>query len=181
MQPHFIRKLAARALFIPTLGWNYLLGRVLHLRNWSDRVDEHVILGALPFRRDVSGLVEQGVKAVVNTCEEYPGPLAAYTAAGIEQFHMPTCDFCHPELDDVERAVAFMERHIDQGNTVYIHCKAGRARSATVVLCWLVKSKGMTPQDAQQFLLTKRAHVNPRLTRRPVVIQFCRKYARPSD
>jgi atypical dual specificity phosphatase len=112
------------------------------------------------------------VRAVVNTCAEYPGPLAQYAAAGIEQLHIPTTDFTHPRLEDVQQAVEFIEQHTRQGHTVYVHCKAGRARSATVALCWLVKYRGFSPAAAQMQLLQKRPHVNAHLTQRPVVQQF---------
>ena len=40
-----------------------------------------------------------GVRAVVNTCEEYVGPVAQYQHHGIEQLRIPTTDFTHPKLD----------------------------------------------------------------------------------
>ena len=164
--------LLARLAFWPTLGWNVLLGRVLKVRNWWDRVDEFVVLGALPFRSDVARLAACGVRGVVNTCAEYAGPQAEYQAAGIEQLRIPTTDFTPPSLPDVERAVEFMQRFAERGETVYVHCKAGRARSATVVLCWLVAHRGLAPAAAQQLLLSKRPHVNRRLLEREVVGQF---------
>ena len=167
-----LQKFYARLVFYPTLAWNMLLGRVLKLRNWWDRVDSHLIVGAYPFSRDVEAMYEDGVRAVVNTCEEYAGPQAEYERLGIEQFRMPTTDFTHPSLSDVRSAVEFIERHIAQGHTVYVHCKAGRARSATVALCWLMHARLHTPEEAQDVLLTHRPHVNPRVFQRPVVREF---------
>jgi atypical dual specificity phosphatase len=167
------QRLYARLVWLPTLSWNYLLGRVLKVRNWADRIDAHVIVGAYPFARDVRGLVRDGVRAVVNTCEEYAGPSVEYETAGVEQLRIPTTDFAHPRLEDVQAAVEFVQRHVSQGDTVYIHCKAGRARSATVALCWLVKYRGLTPVEAQELLLQRRPHVNRHLADRPVVKLFC--------
>ena len=76
-------RLYARIVFWPTLAWNYLLGRVLNVRRWWDRIDEHVIVGAYPFAGDVASLRGEGVRAVVNTCEEYAGPLTEYDKHGI--------------------------------------------------------------------------------------------------
>lgn len=166
------QRLYARTVWLPTLTWNYILGRVLKLRRWSDRIDEHVIVGAYPFARDVPRLVSEGVKGVVNTCEEYAGPSIRYEAAGIEQLRIPTTDFAHPRLEDVKLAVEFVQKHVEAGESVYIHCKAGRARSATVALCWLIKYRGMSVDGAQKLLLQKRPHVNRRLAERPVVRQF---------
>lgn len=158
-----------------------MLGRVLKLRNWSDRIDSHVIVGAYPFARDIPRMLDEGVKAVVNTCEEYAGPVIRYEAAGIEQLRIPTTDFTHPRLADVKLAVEFVQRHVASGDTVYIHCKAGRARSATVALCWLIKYRGMTAEGAQKLLLEKRPHINPHLTERPVVQQFIQELEAPES
>ncbi|MFN5274384.1 MAG: hypothetical protein ACK5E3_14335, partial [Planctomycetota bacterium] len=56
---------------------------------------------------------------------------------------------------------------------------AGRARSATIVICWLVKHRGMSPQEAQAHLLACRPQVNPHLLKRPVVREFLG--LKPSD
>ncbi len=167
-----LRRLYATAVFYPTWAWNILLGRVLKSRRWWDSIDPHVIVGARPFTRDVTLLYGQGVRAVVNTCEEYAGPVIEYDRLGIEQLHIPTTDFTHPRLDDVKTAVEFVQHHVTLGDTVYIHCKAGRARSATVALCWLIKYRGLSADQAQAVLLQSRPHINPRLTRRPVVQEF---------
>ena len=170
-----MKRLKAQLLFPPTLGWNVLLGRMLRVRRWWDRIDEHVLIGAMPFPSDVRRLHQSGVRGVVNTCEEYSGPARLYADLGISQLHVRTIDFTAPSLDAVERAVAFIENHAERGESVYVHCKAGRARSATIVLCWLMKRHGMPPHDGQRLLLDRRPHVNPRLTQRQVVQDFWRR------
>jgi len=172
-----LARLYAKAVFYPTLAWNCLLGRVLKVRNWWDPIDSHVIVGARPFARDVAAMAAAGVRAVVNTCEEYAGPIEQYEQYGIEQLWIPTTDFTHPTLADVEQAVEFVESHVKRDQTVYIHCKAGRARSATVALCWLMKYRGMSAAEAQAQLLKARPHINPHLTQRPVVQAFAKKLA----
>ena len=167
-----LARLYARLVFWPTLAWNYLLGRVLRRRNWWDRIDDHVIVGAYPFPGDVASLRGEGVRAVVNTCEEYQGPLRQYAQHGIEQLRIPTTDFTHPRLKDIEAAVEFIQKYKLQNDSVYIHCKAGRARSATVAMCWLMKYRGMTIEEAQRHLLLSRPHINPKLASRPVVRTF---------
>jgi atypical dual specificity phosphatase len=169
-----LERLYAHSVFYPTLGWNYLLGRVLGLRNWWDRIDPHVIVGAYPFSSLVPEMHADGVRAVVNTCEEYEGPITEYQKYDIEQLRVPTTDFTHPKLEDVQRAVEFTQERVEDGETVYIHCKAGRARSATVAICWLMKYRGMTMEEGQAALLKARPHVNHRLTQRPVVQEFAR-------
>lgn len=173
--------IVARTIFYPTLCWNMLLGRWLKVRNWWDEVDPNVIIGAFPFARDVSKLADAGVGAVVNTCEEYEGPVEQYIEHDIRQLRIPTVDFTHPSFDDVQKAVNFMVEQIEDGRKVYVHCKAGRARSATVVLCWLIQTQGLSAEEGQQVLLRCRPHVNPRLVERPVVQQFENKYFKKDE
>ncbi len=171
-QRMFFRWLMARLVFLPTLAWNYLLGRVIGVREWWNEVDEDVIIGAYPFSWDVEAIKEEGVGAVVNTCEEYAGPVAKYQALDIHQFHMPTVDFTSPSLADCTAAVEFMQQQIADGRRIYVHCKAGRGRSATVVMCWLIATHDMTPEDAQTYLLTKRPHAHKHLFKRKAVRDY---------
>ena len=167
-----MRPFIARALFAPTFAWNYLLGRVLHRRDWWSEVDPCVILGARPLASDVSKLASLDVRGVINMCQEYAGPTTAYQKYQIEQLWLPTVDFNPPSLDSVRRGVEFLHEKTSKSQRVYVHCKAGRARSATIVICWLVKHKGMSPEQAQAHLLACRPHVNPRLLSRPVVREY---------
>lgn len=167
-----MRPVFARSLFLPTFAWNYLLGRVLHRRHWWDAVDRYVILGALPLKSDVPKLAKLNVRSVINMCKEYPGPTQEYSQYGIEQLWLPTVDFNPPSLESVSRGVEFLQRKTAEHQTVYVHCKAGRARSATIVICWLVKYRQMSLQQAQDHLLACRPHVNSKLVSRPVVREF---------
>ena len=173
--------LLARLLFLPTLAWNAALRRLRPARRWWDQVDEHVWIGALPFPGDAEALFAAGIRAVVNTCEEYRGPREQYRRLGIEQLHIPTVDFCVPRLEDIERAVTFMDAHTRRGNQVYVHCKAGRGRSATVVLCWLIFRGRLTPAEAQARLQAKRPHVVATIHQRPVVLEFAKRYGAPGQ
>jgi len=174
-----MRVFLIRLTFLPTLLWNLVLHRLDRRRRWWDRVDEHVILGALPFASDVPALKAEGVRAAVNACLEYPGPLAAYQRAGITQLHLPAADFTPLPLEDLERGVAFMRAQRERGATVYVHCKAGRGRGAMLALCWLIAERGLTPEEAQARLLEKRPHVVRDLYLRKEVLEFARRHGKP--
>jgi atypical dual specificity phosphatase len=169
-----LRQLRARTLLYPTLAWNYFLGRTLKLRNWYDEVAPGVYLGARPFSRDVAPLRKLGVTGVVNTCEEYAGPIIEYEKHGIDQLRVPTIDFTEMKLNDIEKGVEFVQRHLDEGGHVYIHCKAGRARSATIAVCWLVAALDITPEEAQAKVLFARPHANAKIYQRKNVQEFYR-------
>ena len=44
-----------------------------------------------------------------------------------------------PTVDEIEKAVAFIKTFREKQQSVYVHCKAGRGRSAFLVVCYLVK------------------------------------------
>lgn len=171
-----LQRLTAGILYWPTFAYNVFLGRFLRWRHWWDAVDGHCILGAVPLSGDPERLKQLGVTGVVNMCEEYAGPLPEYQRLGIEQLWLPTTDFQHPSREMVDQGAGFIERHKQKGGKVYVHCKAGRARSATVVLWWMVRYGGMTPQAAQRRLLEVRPHVHSRVYLRPVIQELYRQH-----
>jgi atypical dual specificity phosphatase len=173
-----VNRWTARALFYPTLVWNLCLSRLLP--NWRryDRIDKNLLVGGLPFASDIPQFKAEGVTGIVNTCEEYAGPRAAYEKFGIEQLRVPTVDFTHPSLEHVEQAVTFISRHAEKGGSVLVHCKAGRGRSATVALCYLIASRKLTPEAAHAELAAKRKQVVKSLPNRPVVKEFFARHAK---
>ncbi len=177
-----MRNIIIRLLFLPTLVWNIFLGRLLKIRRWWDVLDgEPIILGALPFSRDASQLVSAGVTGVINMCIEYRGPKNTYDKLGIEQLWLPTVDFTPPSLGDIRKGIQFINKHIEAGGKVYVHCKAGRGRSATVVLCWLMLRRGMTPDQAAVYLAKQRPHINKGLAEREVVQRFYQSQSNEED
>ena len=61
----------ARALFYPTLLYNVVSNKIQAEFRWWDKVDEFILLGAVPFPIDVPRLKELGVRGVVTLNESY--------------------------------------------------------------------------------------------------------------
>ena len=60
----------------------------------------------------------------------------------------PVLDLSIPESPEVTRAILdAIDREIEIGGTVYLHCWGGVGRTGTIVGCWLVRH-GMTPEAA---------------------------------
>lgn len=170
----------ARALFVPSLMYE-VAAWCATSRRWWDRVDDHLILGALPTFWHVPHLHASGVRRVINLCTEYGGPGETYRRYGIEQLRLPTYDFTPPTLETIERAVAEIGRTAASGETIYLHCKAGRGRSATVAVCWLMHRDGLSAVDAEGRLRRIRSQIDRDLHRRRVVIEFSENLRRRFD
>ncbi|KAI4311645.1 hypothetical protein MLD38_036524 [Melastoma candidum] len=152
----------ARFLFYPTLLYNVVRNRVQPEFRWWDRVDQFILLGAVPFPADVPCLKELGVKGVITLNEPYETlvPTALYKAYDINHLVIPTRDYCFaPSLHDISLAVDFIHENVSCGQSTYVHCKAGRGRSTTIVICYLVQHKEMTPHEAYDYLKSIRPRV----------------------
>ncbi|MGH0190684.1 UNVERIFIED_CONTAM: hypothetical protein FKN15_049474 [Acipenser sinensis] len=135
-------------------------------RRWFDRIDQTVLLGALPFKSMTQELVEQeNVKGVITMNEEYETKYFCNTAqewksVGVEQLCLSTVDFTGvPSLENLHKGVDFALKHKEQGDSVYVHCKAGRSRSATLVAAYLIKLHCWSPEQACSFMASVRPHI----------------------
>uniref|UniRef100_A0ACD5X9N1 Uncharacterized protein n=1 Tax=Avena sativa TaxID=4498 RepID=A0ACD5X9N1_AVESA len=169
----------ARVLFYPSLAYNLARNHISPGRfHWWDRIDStNILLGAVPFPSDVPRLRELGVRAVVTLTKAYERlvPAALYAEHGMDNLVLPTTDYLYaPSPDDLLRAVEFIHGNADRGRLVYVHCKAGRARSATVVMCYLVRYKGMTPDGAYEHVRVCRPRVSLAGVQRQAVKDFYR-------
>ncbi|MCL7051749.1 hypothetical protein MKW94_008506 [Papaver nudicaule] len=139
----------ARILFYPTLMYNVVRNKMQPDEfHWWDQIDQFVLLGAVPFTTDVPRLKELGVQGVVTLNEPYETlvPSSLYHDHGIDHLVIPTRDYLFaPSHEDLCQAVDFIHNNVSSGKKTYVHCKAGRGRSTTVVLCYLVQTKQMTP------------------------------------
>ncbi|XP_042447478.1 phosphatidylglycerophosphate phosphatase PTPMT2-like [Zingiber officinale] len=152
----------ARVLFYPTLMYNVLRNMMQAEFRWWDEIEQFLLLGAVPFPKDVPRLRQLGVHAVVTLNEPYETlvPPSLYKTHGIDHLVIPTRDYLFaPSPVDIRRAVDFIHSNASCGRTTYVHCKAGRGRSTTIVLCYLVKYRNMTATAALEYVRSKRPRV----------------------
>ncbi|KAL1514054.1 hypothetical protein ABEB36_003379 [Hypothenemus hampei] len=169
---NIIRKMFARVTFYPTLVYNIIMEK-LTPRQWYNRIDDTVILGALPFPSVATELIEkENVKAVVSMNEDYELFLAndaqAWKKLGVDFLQLSTTDiFATPSQSKLTEGVKFINRFVNPNSivngisttSVYIHCKAGRTRSATLVGCYLIQRYNWTPEQAVNLMKEKRPHI----------------------
>ena len=119
---------------------DFFLSAILRIGNYWTKVDDTLILGCAPmgFLGHPDALYGLGVRGVVNMCYEYSGPKANYAKLGIKQLHLPTVDHTEPSVECLKDAVEFIKEHKKRGEKVYVHCKAGHGRAASVALSWLI-------------------------------------------
>jgi protein-tyrosine phosphatase len=104
-----------------------------------------------------------------------------FSDAGIAFYQIPAPDFGTIPLPQIEFAVSWLESKLTAGNSIYVHCKSGRGRSALVLMCYLVKVRNMTAQEAFNFVKSKRkqATVGKESSKWTTLKEFERKYYTP--
>ena len=134
--PKPIAKVASKVFFYPT----FPVTAALRIGNYWTEIDDTVILGCAPmgFLGHAEKMHKLGVRGVVNMCYEYPGPASYYNDVGIRQLRLPTIDHVEPSLEYMKEAVSFIQKHKEKGCKVYVHCKAGHGRAASIAMCWLM-------------------------------------------
>ena len=142
-------------------------------------LDDDIAIGSLPLNAsDVETLksVPYNVGFIVNMCRETVGPLNHYQKHNILHVHTPVPDLSEPTLKEVIDTIALMKTYLrsskrggnvsDNSETkgssrapasslpllksrIFVHCKAGRGRSACMVLCYYIV------QQAEQKMLAQ--------------------------
>ncbi|BES96903.1 phosphatase [Nesidiocoris tenuis] len=156
----------ARVSFYPTLLYNLFMEKVSN-RRWYDRIDETVILGALPFKSTADELTtKERVRGVVSMNEDYELWLATtgndWAKRGVRFLQLSTTDiFETPDQTKLIAGVKFISTFTagSPKDSVYVHCKAGRTRSATLVGCYLMFRHSWAPEEAVAFMRNKRPHI----------------------
>ncbi|KAL1211137.1 Phosphatidylglycerophosphate phosphatase PTPMT1 [Cardamine amara subsp. amara] len=165
----------ARALFYPTLIYNVVRNKLESEFRWWDRVAEFILLGAVPFPSQVPQLKELGVCGVITLNEPYETlvPSSLYKSYCIDHLVIATRDYCFaPSMEAICQAVDFIHRNASLGKTTYVHCKAGRGRSTTIVICYLVQHKHMTPEAAYAYVRSIRPRVLLAATQWKAVLEY---------
>ena len=101
-----------------------------------------------------------GLRAVVDLRAEESDDEILLAHHGLTLLHLPTADLCAVSLPMLEKGVAFVNRRLDRGERVLVHCEHGIGRSATLALCVLV-GQGHEPLEALELSKTRRGLISP--------------------
>jgi atypical dual specificity phosphatase len=145
-----------RRVQFPYLLFTRSFSGLLLALNWWDIIDEHVLLGGTLMFDDVERLQSQGVRAVVNLCAERPDNLHRLDAARMEYLWLPVRDTRPPTVEQIMQGLAWIESRVNDGAAVYIHCAAGIGRSATLLACWYMYTRGMSVAQVLHFIKQRR-------------------------
>ncbi|XP_068089399.1 dual specificity phosphatase 28 [Hyperolius riggenbachi] len=102
-------------------------------------------------------LKAEGVTCCINVSKSQPFP----------DYHLHTVRipvFDHPQqnlAEHFDQCADLIESTVHAGGKCLVYCKHGRSRSATIVIAYLMKCKGMTLEEAFQLVKAVRPSIEP--------------------
>lgn len=121
-----------------------------------NKISDRIYLGNIAGAQNPELYKKHNVKYVINLANQtYPKyneaiyldiPIQDVPQTNIKQYFIPAINFINSALKN-------------NGN-IYIHCRAGVSRSATILLAYLIHS-GLSMKDALNYVNSKRDIINP--------------------
>jgi protein-tyrosine phosphatase len=108
--------------------------------NW---VTDNLAVGHAPMSyEDLDSLKQQGIRAVLNLCAEFCDLHWIEADAGFEVYFFPIPDEQAPDLQELEKALDWLDECLYLGKKALVHCRHGIGRTGTVVNAYLLR-KGL--------------------------------------
>lgn len=130
----FLRKLRAKVEDTPT-GFVWVEDRTLAGSGYPAS------------RSQVAWLARNGIGSILSLTER---PLPSEWAAGTDLVirHVPMKDHELPSVESMAEGVKFIESQRASGRPVLVHCLAGEGRTGCVLSAYLIRSRGLAPDQA---------------------------------
>ena len=96
---------------------------------------------------DLDLLAQAGVSCLI-TLTETDLDTQALKRHGLRNTHLPIIDREAPSLHQMHMLLLRMQRLIEKGEVLAVHCKAGLGRTGVVLAAWLIREGGLSAEAA---------------------------------
>jgi dual specificity MAP kinase phosphatase len=141
--------------------------------NVNDITDQ-LYVGGFIDAHDWAALNELGVTVDVNLQAERHDHFAAHNPENY--LWLPTMDHTAPDLDAMDRGVAYVQRALRNGDKILIHCHAGMGRSALLCAAVLV-AEGHSADEAWAIVKARRPIAHLHREQRAALKAFASRWA----
>lgn len=118
--------------------------------------DGLLVFGKYPTDKEATLLKDSGYLTFVDLCPREEITWEPYNEEGITRIHYPIYDRGAPN-NDAEPLIHSLVKKIQEGEKIYIHCRGGHGRSATLAAVILLILTSFTSQEALSAV--KKAHI----------------------
>ena len=120
-------------------------------------ITDYLAVGHAPMSFvELDSIKEQGINAIVNLCAEFGDLHKIEDKSGFEVYYLPIQDENTPDMDDMEKALAWLDEAIYLGKKTLVHCRHGIGRTGTFVTSYLLR-RGLGLKVASRKMKNTRA------------------------
>lgn len=113
-------------------------------------------------------LLAKGIRADISLEEEHLD-----NPQGVDFFlWLPTKDHTPPKLEQVALGVQALAQFMKDGIPCYVHCKNGHGRGPTLVAAYLIRTQGLTADEAIAFIKARRPTIHLEPSQREMLVAF---------
>lgn len=197
---------AARARLLYDLSLIYtVVGGILHKQDWFTEIDKNIILSGIPLKHQHSELKKvTHVLTLLEPFEQENGIIEPFDwSESVTRKIIPAPDFVGVKSEWIRDGVDFLKDVKDNNSNaqILVHCKAGRGRSATIVVAERMSNhfkefaEVKVPSSSTQLPATiediaienkldsvivelkeKRAQINLNAGQKATIVEYVKKY-----
>ena len=133
------------------------------------KVTDKLYVGCQPRPRSLWQLKIWGINTILDLRSERE--YNAEPPAGFKFYHLPTWEYQALTPYDLARGIEIIQKEMDAGNNVYLHCREGVGRAAMLALAFLCKT-GMNYPQAKKYFKERRPIINLNPEQEQAMIMF---------
>ncbi|XP_074086882.1 dual specificity protein phosphatase 8 [Macrotis lagotis] len=123
------------------------------------RILPHLYLGSQKDVLNQDLMTRNGISYVLNASNSCPKPDFICESRFMR---IPVNDsYCEKLLPWLDKSIEFIDKAKLSSSQVIVHCLAGISRSATIAIAYIMKTMGMSSDDAYRFVKDRRPSISP--------------------
>lgn len=120
-------------------------------------ITDYLAVGSAPMSYvELDFIKKQGINAIINLCAEFCDLHEIEDKSGFDVYYLPIPDENTPNLDDMEKALAWLDEAVYLGKKILVHCRHGIGRTGTFVTAYLLR-RGVGLKVASRKMRNTRA------------------------